>query len=150
MATAYGVNHTNKYISNPIVKVQAKEDGGKVRVAYDSYVFPAAAFAQGDVIELMKLPKGAKVVDAIVKSPSLGSTGIFTLGYKANGIDVAAPAALVTAADAGGQAVAARMALEAGAFKEFAAETTVILTSTEVTTAAADKIIEVAVFYVLE
>lgn len=150
MATVYGVNNTKKYITNPIEKVQAKEDGGKVRVAYDSYVFPAAAFASGDVINLMKLPKGAKVVDAIVKSPSLGTTGIFDLGYLANGVDVADTDAFVLAADAGGQAAFKRMSTEAGSFKEFSVETQVALTSTEITTAAAGLVIEVAVFYVLE
>ncbi len=150
MASVYGVNNTKKYITVPMDKVQAKEDGGKVRVAYDSYVFPAAAFASGDKIELMKLPKGAKVVNAFVKSPSLGTTGIFDLGYKANGVDVADSDAFVLAADAGGQAVFKRMSTEAGSFKEFSVETTVELTSTEITTAAAALTIEVAVFYVLE
>lgn len=150
MATVYGVNNTKKYITNPIDKVQAKEDGGKVRVAYDSYVFLANAFADGDLIELMKLPKGAKVVDAFVKAPSLGTTGIFDLGYKANGVDVIDENAFVSAADAGGQAVFKRMSTEAGSFKEFSVETTVILDCTEVTTAAIGLTIEVAVFYVLE
>jgi hypothetical protein len=150
MASVYGVNNTKKYITNPIDKVAAKEDGGKVRVAYDSYVFPANAFASGDKIELMKLPKGAKVVDAFVKAPSLGTTGIFDLGYKANGVDSADSDAFVLSADAGGQAVFKRMSTEAGSFKEFSVETTVELTSTEVTTAASGLTIEVAVFYVLE
>jgi len=150
MATVYGVNNTKKYITVPMDKVQAKDDGGKVRVAYDSYVFPAAAFASGDVINLMKLPKGAKVVDAVVKSPSLGTTGIFNLGYLANGVDVADTDAFVLQADAGGQAVFKKMATEAGSFKEFSVETTVALTSTEITSAATGLTIEVAVFYVLE
>lgn len=150
MATVFGVNNTKKYITVPADKVQAKDDGGKVRVAYDSYVFPAAAFASGDKIELMKLPRGAKVVDAFVKCPSTGATGIFDLGYKANGVDVADPDAFVLQADSGGQAVFKRMSLEAGSYKEFSVETTVELTSTEITVSATGLRIEVAVFYVLE
>jgi hypothetical protein len=150
MATVYGVNNTKKYITVPMEKVAAKEDSGKVRVSYDSYAFPANIFASGDSIELMKLPAGAKVVNAIVKAPSLGTTGIFDLGYKANGVDVADLDGFVLAADAGGQAAFKVMGTEAGSFKEFSVETQVVLTSTEATTAALALVIEVAVFYVLE
>lgn len=149
MATKYGVNHTLKYINVPSEKVPAKEETGKVRLAYDSFVFDAE-LAVNDVIKLMKLPKGAKVVDAIVKAPSLGATGIFDLGYEANGVDVADPNGFVSAADFGGAAAAKRMELEDGVFKEMGAESQVILTCTELTAAAATKKIEVAVFYVLE
>ena len=149
MATKYGVNHTLKYINVPSEKVPAKEETGKVRLAYDSFVFDAE-LAVTDVIKLMKLPKGAKVVDAIVKAPSLGATGIFDLGYEANGVDVADPNGFVSTADFGGAAAAKRMSAEDGVFKELGAESQVILTCTELTAAATGKKIEVAVFYVLE
>lgn len=149
MATKYGVNHTLKYINVPSGKVPAKEETGKVRLAYDSFVFDAE-LAVNDVIKLMKLPKGAKVVDAIVKAPSLGATGIFDLGYEANGVDAADANAFVSSADFGGAPAAKRMATEDGVFKELGAESQVILTCTELTAAAATKKIEVAVFYVLE
>lgn len=149
MATKYGVNHTLKYINVPSEKVKAKEETGKVRLAYDSFVFDAE-LAVTDVIKLMKLPKGAKVVDAIVKAPSLGATGIFDLGYEANGVDAADTNGFVSAADFGGAAAAKRMATEDGVFKEMGAESQVILTCTELTAAATGLKIEVAVFYVLE
>ena len=149
MSTLYGVNHTLKYINVPSEKVQAKDENGKVRVAYDKYVFSAEA-AVTDVIKLMKLPKGAKIVDAVVKAPSLGATGIFDLGYEANGVDAADTDGFVLSADFGGAAAVKKMSTEAGMFKELGAESQVILTCTELTAAANTKTIEVAVFYVLE
>lgn len=150
MATVYGVNNTKKFISVPSEKVPAKEESGKIRVAYDSFVFTANIFAATDFINLMVLPKGAKIVDAIVKAPSLGTTGIFDLGWLANGVDAADADGLVSAADAGGQAVAKHISTEAGLFLELGAETQIVLDCTEATDAAIGKKIEVAVFYVLE
>lgn len=151
MATVYGVNAVKAQSENGAIKVQSGEAVGRVRSVYDEYTFPAAAFASGDVIEIgSKLPAGARVVDAQVKCPSLGTTGIFTLGYAANGLDVADPDAFLTA-DAGGQAVLAKPSLSsAGILKKFEAETQLILTSTEVTTAAAGLKIQVEVEFVLD
>lgn len=152
MATVYGVNYTKKNITNPAEKVNAKEESGKVRVAYDSYVF-AANVVSGATIKLMTLPKGAKVVDCKVKCPSLGTTGIFSLGYEANGVDVADLDGFLvaTSIDAGGQAVLGVPTLASAAiFKEFSVETQVVLTQTEDTTAALGLAIEVAIFYTME
>lgn len=153
MATFYGVNKTKIDINNPSDKVEAKEHSGKERFAYDAYVFLANAFAANDEIEVMKLPKGAKIVNAVVKSPSLGTTGIFDLGIRSNGVEAADQDYLVLAADAGGQAVVqqARSGVGvAGLFATLSAETQVVLKCTEVTTAAIGLKIEVAVEYVVE
>ena len=152
MATLYGVNYSKKNISVPSEKVQGKEHSGKVRMAFDSYVF-VANVVSGATIKLMKLPKGAKVVDAVCKCPSLGTTGIFSLGYEANGVDVADLDGflLATSIDAGGQAVLGSATLGSAAiFKEFSAETQVVLTQTEATDVANGLAIEVAIFYTME
>jgi hypothetical protein len=152
MATVYGVNYTKKNITVPSLKVAGKEHSGKVRMAFDSYVFEANVVASA-TIKLMKLPAGAKVVDCKVKVPSLGTTGIFSLGYEANGVDVADLDGflLATSIDAGGQAVLGVPTLGSAAiFKEFSVETQVVLTQTEDTTAALGLAIEVAIFYTME
>lgn len=147
MATKFGVNHTLKYINNPAEKISAKQEFGKGRWIYDSFVFDANVMAANDIIKLMKLPKGAKVINAIVKAPSLGTTGIFDLGIEANGVDAADQDFLVVGADAGGQAVqkSAHVSLAAGVFVELGAETQVVLKCTEATDAALGLMIEVAV-----
>ena len=153
MATVFGVNYSKKFIANPSEKVVGKEHSGKVRMAFDSYVFAANVVAGANVIKLMKLPAGAKVVDCIVKCPSLGTTGIFELGYEANGVDIADPNGFLvsTSIDAGGQAVLGVPTLASVAiFKEFSVETQVILTQSEDTTAALGLAIEVAIFYTME
>lgn len=152
MATLYGKNYTKKFINNPAEKVVGKEHSGKVRMAFDSYTFVADAVS-GAVIKLMKLPAGAKVVDCMVKCPSLGTKGIFKLGYEANGVDVADDDGFLvtTSIDAGGQAVLGVPTLASAAiFKEFSVETQVILTQTEDTDVANGLTIEVALFYTME
>ena len=152
MATLFGANYTKKFVSVPSEKVHGKEHSGKVRMAYDKYTFVQDAVS-GATIKMMKLPKGAKVVDCIVKCPSLGTTGIFSLGYEANGVDVADLDGflLATSIDVGGQAVLGRATLGSAAiFKDFAAETQVVLTQTEDTTLANGLAIEVAIFYTME
>lgn len=150
MADFNSVNKA-KLVNNPANMIDTGEYSGKVRSLYDSYVFTNDAFSASDNIVLQSLPKGARVIDAIVKCPSIGATdGIFTLGYQANGIDSADPDAFVTA-DAGGQAVLARMAAgAAGAFKKFDADTSLILDCTQAATAASGAKIEVVVLYVLD
>ena len=152
MAIVYGVNNTKKYISNPSEKIPAKEETGKGRYIYDSYVFLANVMAVNDTIELMKLPKGAKIMSAVVKSPSLGTTGIFDLGIKTNGVEAADADFFVASADAGGQAVQKTMfsSLAAGLFVELSAETQVLLKCTEATDAALGLKIEVVIEYSVE
>lgn len=150
MATLFGANYTKEFVNVPSEKILAKEKSGKIRMAYDSYTFVADAVS-GATIKLMKLPAGAKLVDATVKVPSLGTTGIFTLGFEANGVDLADLDSIVPSIDAGGQAVLAKPTLASNAiFKEFSVETQVVLAQTEDTTAANGLKIEVAVFYTME
>lgn len=154
MATFYGVNKTKIDINNPSDKVPAKEHSGKERFVYDEYVFLVNAFAANDEIEVMKLPKGAKIVNAVVRSPSLGTTGIFDLGIRSNGVEAADQDYLVASADAGGQAVCQEARTGTGAvaglFATLSADTQVVLKCTEITTAAIGLKIQVAVEYVVE
>lgn len=152
LGTVYGSNYTKAFISNPVQMVEQGVSGGKVKCLYDSYTLPSAVIDVGDVVKLgaLKLPKGAKVVDAIIACASLGTTGILKLGYEANGVDAADDNAFIGAADAGGQAVMAHPeAGAAGIFKTLGAETQVVLGCSEISTNT-DVKIEVAVFYIVD
>jgi len=71
MASLYGVNAT--YLQNvPEEKIPAGEQSGRVRVAYDNYTF--AASLASDTLYLQKIPKGARVLDVIVKFADLDSS----------------------------------------------------------------------------
>ena len=152
MATVYGVNYTSAYVTNPSEKIPANQHSGKSRWAYDKYVFAANVMAVNDLIYLMKLPKGAKIINAIVKAPSLGTTGIFDLGILTNGVEAADQDFFVASADAGGQAVqkTAYASLAAGVFVQLSAETQVLLKCTEATDVANGLTIEVAIEYSVE
>jgi hypothetical protein len=150
--TVYGVNYTKAFVNVPSRPVEQGESGGKVKCLFDSYTLPAGVIDVGDVVKLggLKLPQGARVVDATIACASLGTTGILKLGYEANGVDVADDDAFIASADAGGQAVFAKPAAgAAGMFKRFTAETQVVLGCSEISTNNNVEI-KVAVFYVLD
>lgn len=153
LGNVYGVNYTKAFVSVPAVIVEQGESGGKVKCIYDSYTLPGAVLDTAAVVTLgaAKLPKGAKVVDAVVKCASLGTTGIVSLGYaaSADGVEAADVDAFVTA-DAGGQAVLQKpVASAAGILKEFSADVALTLTCSEASTNS-DVKIEVAVFYIVD
>jgi hypothetical protein len=151
MATVYyGDNYTSQYITKPSLKIQKGEVAGRKRLLYDKDTL-AAALQVGDTIEIGHIPANSIVTDAkVFISKSLGATGIFDLGYKANGVDAADSDAFVKSADAGGQAALQRMTYQsAGAFKRFTAETQVVLICTEVMDGTVlDGILHIEVEYV--
>ena len=150
--TVYAANYTKAFLSTPVQMVEQGVSGGKVKCLYDTYTLPTAVINVGDVVKLgaLKLPKGAKVVDATIACASLGTTGILKLGYEANGVDAADDDAFIASADAGGQAVMAKPAAgAAGIFKTLGAETQVVLGCSEISTNNNVKI-EVAVFYIVD
>jgi len=93
---------------------------------------------------MMKIPAGSRILDAVISSPSLGTTGIVQLGT------IADPDRYIASADAGGQAVRAKMpAGAAGEFEELAVETQLALKCTEISTEITG-IVKVAVYYVMD
>lgn len=153
MATVYGKNYTKGYKdpTNNSAKMEKGSYNGHVKTLYDEYTFPANAFAANDIIKVGKLPAGARVIGASVKSPSLGTTGIFDLGnaVSADASVAADQDAFVAQADAGGQAVLA-VGAGAGILKKYEVEVDVELKCTEVTTAASGLIIQCEVHYVVD
>ena len=70
MATVYSTQRTNNRAS-PVVMNKANELGGRVRLAHG--VYEAASLASGDVIELVILPDGARLLDGSLAHDALGS-----------------------------------------------------------------------------
>lgn len=81
MASYYGSNFTNIYQTTPSVKVDASDWNGKVRNVYDSYV-STGVLAIGDKIYLGRVPKGGKLLNAILAFTSASTTGVVDLGYE--------------------------------------------------------------------
>lgn len=153
MAEFKASNYTNAYDSSPVVKIGASELYGKVRRSYDSYTL-GAELSINDTIRLFKLPKGARLVDARLVAPSDGTTGQLDVGWEANGVDAADQDGIFAGAsegDTGGGAVDSKLAgTAAGWNKKFGAETEILITAAEATTASNGDTIEVEVFYIVE
>lgn len=147
MATLYGLNYAEAYNSNG--KYRPGEYNGHVKTLYDEHTFVADVNAVGDDILIGKLPAGARVLSTTIKSVSMGTTGIFELGYQANGVDSADTDGFDAAADAGGQAVQSDGdGVAIG--KKFSAETIVQLQLTEATDSALGDTVKVWVNYIVD
>jgi hypothetical protein len=86
-------------------KTASYENYGKLRLMKIEFTL-AAVLALGDKIFGIKLPKNALISDASIKLPSLGATGIVSLGIVKDGTEF--KDSLIKVADAGGQAVLER------------------------------------------
>ncbi len=149
MASKYSTQYNRAYVAVPSEKIAPGEQSGEIRSLYTEYTAPAATeLATSDTLYLGKLPPGARVIGGQVKCPATGATGIFDVGYQANGVDSADLDAFVVGADPGAAAVAAQLA-GAGVGKKFTVETTVVLTPTEVTAALAGLTLQVWLNYVV-
>ena len=153
MATFYGVNATKRDVNNPSEKIKVNEQHGRVRRAYDSYTLAAEASISDEIL-MMKLPSGAKLVDARLIAPSDGTTGQWDAGWDAAGSVAADQNGIfegATEGDTGGGAVDSKLAGDrAGYNQEFDAETQLKLTCIEATTASSGDVLELEVFYVVD
>lgn len=151
MADLYGVNRT--LLNNvPEQKIPAGEQMGRVRVAYDSYT--TAGAIGDDVINLMKIPKGARILDIRVKHGAHGNSGTLDIGWLASDDGVESEDTdgffnelAVNAAGSNGQEISTANA--AGIFKEFSAEVQVTARKGATNTGSAAEI-ALAIFYVLD
>ena len=146
MATKYSTQFDNAY--NNSVKVGNGDVDGRVKNLYADFVL-TEVFAIGDIAKIGKLPKGARVIEAIVLSPA-DATGEYDLGWAANGVDAADPNGFVDAAmDTTAQLKKSSAAANnAGLYKTFGAETEVQLVGTAATTGTSGTI-KVHLQYVL-
>lgn len=144
MATVKGANRTKKD-AVPSQKIPPGEVSGRRLVAYDEYTPVADIIALNDIIDLaLDIPKGARILEATLICPSMGTTGKFALGTSGD------PDALIADADAGGQAVKGQSPLgSADLGKELSADTSYQIKVTEATDAALGDKIQVWIDYVL-
>lgn len=145
MATVYGKNKT-KTLANPAVIVDQANFDCKIRGSYDSYDLGGAILADGVIIELCTIPKGARVVDVLMRSTDLGGT-TSTLKCGITGSD----ACFIAATDVSGQAIAVNPAAGAAGIlgSVLAAEAQVIVTHAGTCVATTGKV-EVLVSYILD
>lgn len=144
----YGVERAKRN-TEPSTMKDVTLDYGKLRYLADSYTIPSGdQVGTSAVINLFKIPKGARVLEMFFTAPSDGTSGQYAIGWAAseeedeNGTALEAADAdgfyAGTAADTGAGALArlAMAATVAGYRKKFAAEVQVQLDCVEATTAS--------------
>jgi hypothetical protein len=153
MATVYTSEYNNAYVVEPSVKNDVTKWHGRVRVIKADITF-AAELGVSDVIKIAKLPKGARVLDARVVAPVDAASGIYNIGWEANGDIIADPDGLFVGAsecDFGAAALNAKLLGTSPGFgKKFEAETVISATVTEVSTDATGKVHQFVLFYVVD
>lgn len=164
MAIKYGTNATlrlayespNSSSAGTIPSLVEQGDyHSKLRCSYDEYTL-TADLAANDIIYLMKLPKGARVINLMIDSSDLDaqSAGALTVGWLGNGVDSVSANGFMTSIDVhtAGKAQdlgALLFSNQAGKFKRFGAETQVTVTISGETDATTG-VIKVAILYVLD
>jgi hypothetical protein len=140
MATLLGVNAT-KRAAVPSEMVDANAGNARLRVLHDKYT-STGVIAANDVLNFMKIPKGARVIECILKYSDLGTTGTGKLGWLvgAGAVEAADDDGLMASLDfnAAADAILSSQNLAApiAIGKEFAEEVQVQLTFSTATTAA--------------
>ena len=91
MATTYGNNKRKSVasITNPTEMVDVAESGGRMRVMYDTYEADGNTStdntgANGTVVVIGTLPKGARIWNIILQADALGSSVTLSAGYAAH------------------------------------------------------------------
>jgi hypothetical protein len=153
MAQLYSSEYNSAYIAEPSSKIEVQKQHGRVRRAYASITL-AAELAVADLVDFMKLPKGARIVDARVKAVNDGTSGILDIGWPTNGSDAADQDGIfvgATSVDFGAGAIDSKMVATVAAYNKKLAEETIIQGyCTEVSVASTGNAIELEVYYILD
>ena len=81
MATLYS-NQKTKWSQNvPSEKIDTNEQGGRLRIAFADVTLASAAIA--DVVQMVNLPNGARIIDGYLTNAALGSSTTLSVGYAA-------------------------------------------------------------------
>ena len=160
MAILKGVNAALKS-AEPKSMVDVTLDYGKLRYISDQITL-TRELTTADVINLFKIPKGARVVQMFVTAPTDGTTGQYNIGWLASSalndagvaLELADPDGFYvnTVADTGAGALArlSMAATAAGYRKKFAAEVQVQAAVVEATTASTCDTILLEAYIVVE
>jgi len=91
MATTYGNNKRKSVssITSPAEMVSVAEQGGRMRVIYDTYeaagdVATDNSGSNGTVVVIGTLPKGARIWNVMLQADALGSSVTLSAGYAAH------------------------------------------------------------------
>ena len=91
MATTYAVNKRKSVesITNPRIMSNVAEQGGRLRVMYDTYEADGNTStnntgANGTIVVIGTLPKGARIWNIMVQADALGSSVTLSAGYDAH------------------------------------------------------------------
>lgn len=154
LTTVYGANATLQQNQEPVEKVIAGNDYGRVRVLYDSYTVGADdEFGTSGLINMMKIPKGATLLYGRVSMPASGANGQFEVGWAAgaNGDESADPNGIFATQDPGDAAVDAEMpSTRPGYMKTFSEEVQVQVDFTEATADSGGDTIELLLFIAVD
>lgn len=159
--TLKGVNRTYR-TSTPPTKIPAGEERGKVHWYYDEYSWSTNSVI-GDIVTMMTIPNGARVIGGTIKCNDWGTAGQMDLGYaaSADGTEAADDDAFfnefnpeTTGGNVGmigqGATGADGAAPGAGLFKKFAADVNVILTVTEASNVGTGATVQVGIAVVFD
>jgi len=152
MATVYTTEYNNAYVVDPSVKNDVTVSHGRVRLIKADITY-AAELGVSDVIKICKLPKGARLIDARLVAPADSVSGIYKIGWEANGDIVADDDGIfaVGSCDFGAGALDAKLGGTLPGFgKKFEAETVISATVTEVSTDSTGKKHQFCFFYLVD
>ena len=99
MAALYGAKYTAALITKPGSNVIPADQGGRVRVLYDTYDFTTTTVAIADTLTIgvSQLPIGSRVTAITVRSAA--SIGGADLSFAVGGITIGTTGAISTATD---------------------------------------------------
>lgn len=151
MAIFNSVNKTKQDVNVPPTIVPQGEINARMKVHYDEFSHTAAPTA-ADTVEFLPLPAGARIHDACIIHPTLGATGLVSLGWKAGVSEAADADGFVVAGATKNQALNKFMRATvgtAGQFKKFSEAITPVMTFDEAPTTAAVTY-KVAIYYTID
>jgi len=101
MPTFNSSQYQRAYVNVPSDKIGRGEHNSPAKLLFFSYTVVSAT-ANADILKLCKLPKGARVLNAVISHPDMGTAGVANLGWAASEELVAPGGAAVEAASNNG------------------------------------------------
>lgn len=118
MATYYSNQYQDAFVDKPSEKIRKGDVSGDLKRMYFDFTVPSVAPSNGDVYKVGKLPAGARIVDAGLQFPDLGTAGTLNLGFDGgtNSLETADADALLVSVDVNtaADAVSMQQQMEAG------------------------------------
>lgn len=84
MAQFYSNQYEDAYVDKPSNKIAPGDQSGDIRFMFFDFTVPSSAPSNSDYYSLGKIPKGARVVEACLSFPDLGTAGVVELGWAAS------------------------------------------------------------------